>query len=60
MMYALVDNKYNRVWAFFETSEEALNNLQEQEDPTFYRVEEVERSDYFNEDGRLITQKFQG
>lgn len=59
-MFALVDNKYNRVWAFWDTAEQALANLQEQQDPTFYRVEEVERTDYFNEEGRLITQKFQG
>ena len=59
-MFALVDNKYNRVWAFWDTAEEALHNLQEQSDPTFYRVEEVERADYFDDNGRLRTQKYQG
>ena len=59
-MYALVDNKMNRVWGFWETSEEALDTLQQQQDPSFYRVEEVERSDYFDDNGRLRTQKYQG
>ncbi len=59
-MFALVDNKFNRVWGFWETSEEALDTLQQQQDPSFYRVEEVERADYFDDNGRLRTQKYQG
>ena len=60
MMYALVDNKMNRCWAFQETKQEIEDILALQEDPSFYRVEKVKREDYFDEDGRLITQKFQG
>lgn len=54
MMFALVDN-YNRVWSFLETLEDALNILQVQDDPSFYRVEEVIRDDYFNSDGSIKT-----
>ena len=59
-MFALVDNKMNRCWAFQETKQEVEDILALQQDPSFYRVEKVKKEDYFDEDGRLITQKFQG
>ena len=57
-MFALVDNNMNMCWAFQETKQAIEDILALQEDPSFYRVEKVKKEDYFDDKGRLKTQKY--
>ena len=40
-MYALVDNEMNMCWAFQDSKKEIEDILEEQKNPSFYRIEEV-------------------
>ena len=57
-MFALVDNKMNMGWALQDTKQAIEDILALQEDPSFYRVEKVKKEDYFDDKGRLKTQKY--
>jgi hypothetical protein len=59
-MYVLVDNQMNKCWAFQESRQEIEDILAEQKNPSFYRIEEVKKEDFFDKNGNLIRQNYHG
>jgi len=57
-MYALVDNEMNMCWAFQDSKKEIEDILEEQKNPSFYRIEEVKKEDFFDKAGNLIRQNY--
>ena len=60
-MFCLVDNEYNNIWGFYEDLKAAQDAQKEQNTPSYYRIEEVQNvSKYFDDNGKLIKQRFEG